>query len=62
MIAGYSFDAVEDIDGLKFRSDQGGWVMIRPSGTEPVLRVYSEAESPERAKALADGVATRVMG
>ena len=41
----------EDLDGFKFRVD-GGWLMFRPSGTEPVLRVYSEAESQEAADAL----------
>lgn len=59
-VAGVSIDRVEDIDGLKFRSDAGPWVMIRPSGTEPVLRVYSEADSFENAKALVDDVAAMV--
>lgn len=34
---------VEDLDGYKFYFDQDSWVMIRPSGTEPVLRTYAEA-------------------
>jgi phosphomannomutase len=34
--------AVEDLDGIKLRFDDG-WLMFRPSGTEPVLRVYAEA-------------------
>jgi phosphomannomutase len=42
----------ETLDGFKFRVEGGGWLMFRPSGTEPVLRVYSEAESPEAADAL----------
>ncbi|MGC6470885.1 MAG: phosphoglucomutase/phosphomannomutase family protein [Flavobacteriales bacterium] len=33
----------ETIDGFKFYFDQDSWVMIRPSGTEPVLRTYAEA-------------------
>ena len=41
----------ETLDGFKFRVE-GGWLMFRPSGTEPVLRIYSEAESPEAADAL----------
>lgn len=32
-------------DGFKFLFDNGDWLLIRPSGTEPVLRLYSEAES-----------------
>jgi len=59
-IAGVRIDRVDDIDGLKFRSNSGPWVMIRPSGTEPVLRVYSEADSHENAKALVDDVASMV--
>lgn len=34
---------IEDLDGYKFYFDQDTWVMIRPSGTEPVLRTYAEA-------------------
>ena len=41
----------EDLDGHKFRVDNG-WLLFRPSGTEPVLRVYSEADSQEAADAL----------
>jgi phosphomannomutase len=36
---------VEDMDGYKFFFEDESWVMIRPSGTEPVLRVYAEAPS-----------------
>ncbi|MGZ3999663.1 MAG: phosphoglucomutase/phosphomannomutase family protein [Mucilaginibacter sp.] len=36
---------VEDMDGYKFFFEDESWVMIRPSGTEPVLRVYCEAPS-----------------
>jgi len=32
-------------DGFKFIFDNGDWLLIRPSGTEPVLRLYSEASS-----------------
>jgi phosphomannomutase/phosphoglucomutase len=43
---------VETIDGVKIH-DADGWVLVRPSGTEPLFRVYAEARTPERAKALA---------
>ena len=45
----YNVVSTEDTDGFKFRLDNGSWVMIRPSGTEPVLRVYSESSSSEAA-------------
>ena len=41
----------ETLDGYKFRVENG-WLMFRPSGTEPVLRVYSEADSQDAADAL----------
>jgi phosphomannomutase len=33
----------EDLDGRKYWLDDGAWVLIRPSGTEPLLRIYVEA-------------------
>jgi alpha-D-glucose phosphate-specific phosphoglucomutase len=36
----------EDLDGIKLYLDNVGWVMVRASGTEPMLRVYSETRSP----------------
>ena len=39
-------------DGFKFMFDNGDWLLIRPSGTEPVLRLYSEAASPDQVDRL----------
>jgi phosphomannomutase len=36
----------EDLDGIKLYLGEIGWVMLRASGTEPMLRVYSETTSP----------------
>lgn len=44
---------VETIDGVKAHLD-GGWVLLRPSGTEPLFRVFAESKDPARARALAD--------
>lgn len=52
---------VEDIDGYKFHFSKGEWVMIRPSGTEPILRVYAEAESSTRAFEMLDVVKTILL-
>ncbi len=38
----------EDLDGIKLYLKNAGWVMIRASGTEPILRLYAEAPSPEQ--------------
>lgn len=48
----YNIEKVEDLDGYKFQLGNGEWVMIRASGTEPVLRVYSESNTQEKAEAI----------
>ncbi|HEY6952027.1 MAG TPA: phosphoglucomutase/phosphomannomutase family protein [Bacteroidota bacterium] len=42
---------VETKDGFKLFVENG-WVLVRPSGTEPLIRYYAEAETPERVEAL----------
>lgn len=44
-VAGQRVRSVRDDDGYKFNLEDGSWVLLRASGTEPVVRVYSEAES-----------------
>ncbi|WP_455645344.1 phosphoglucosamine mutase [Methanosphaera sp.] len=44
---------VDTTDGVKVITDDG-WVIIRPSGTEPIYRCFSEAKTPEKAAQLAD--------
>ncbi len=39
-------------DGFKYNFPEGSWLLIRPSGTEPVLRLYSEANDPSEVEAL----------
>ena len=51
-IAGISVEDVQTTDGVKYYLQDGSWLLIRPSGTEPVLRVYAEAPSDERVDAL----------
>jgi phosphomannomutase len=46
-IAGVPVARTNFSDGFKFIFASGSWLLIRPSGTEPVLRLYSEAGSPE---------------
>lgn len=58
----YSVVALEDIDGYKFRLNTGDWVMIRPSGTEPVLRVYSEAATSSIAFQILDATKKTILG
>jgi phosphomannomutase len=51
-IAGVAIRQVDTLDGVKYRLDDDSWLLIRPSGTEPLLRVYAEAPTDERVKAL----------
>ena len=46
------FPSSDTTDGIKIIIDSKNWVMIRPSGTEPIVRIYAEAESQENLDAL----------
>lgn len=48
-IDGNPVRSIETLDGFKHRTDDG-WVLVRPSGTEPVLRVYAEARDEATAR------------
>ncbi len=48
----YSGEKVNDIDGVKIDFPEN-WVHLRKSNTEPIIRIYTEAKSPEEADALA---------
>ncbi len=45
-VAGHRVRAVETLDGVKLRF-RNGWLLFRASGTEPILRVYCEMDSPK---------------
>ena len=51
-VAGTPVADVNTADGFKLALEDGSWLLIRPSGTEPVLRVYAEAESKNRVEEL----------
>ena len=51
----YAGERVTDIDGVKI-DFEGGWVHLRKSNTEPIIRVYSESHDRQSAEALAAAV------
>lgn len=50
-IAGYPVISRNDLDGYKFYINNG-WLLVRSSGTEPLIRFYAEADSPEKVEKI----------
>lgn len=61
-IAGEKVQTVKTIDGVKLELGRERWVLFRPSGTEPVARVYAEACSPRDLKTLLDAARKLAVG
>src|SRR5690606_13336643 len=57
----YSFNRRETIDGLKYHLDNEGWIMLRASGTEPLLRVYAEGNSKEETLDILENVKGTIL-
>lgn len=45
---------IDRTDGLKIWTDNNSWILIRPSGTEPIIRIYSESDSEEKLQKMYD--------
>ena len=56
-IGGLKVTELLTLDGFQFRLEDGGWLLIRFSGTEPIMRVYCETTHQNKVKAiLEDGL------
>jgi phosphomannomutase len=49
---GAGFASREETDGVKLNFDDGGWILFRRSGTEPMIRVYCESPDAERVQSM----------
>lgn len=58
----YKIARIETIDGWKYFFENGDWLMIRASGTEPVLRNYAESETTEKAFAILKAAEKELLG
>ena len=61
-IGAYPVTNISHLDGTKFLLDNDNWLLLRFSGTEPVLRIFAEADSPEKAKELVNWAKGMVTG
>lgn len=59
-IAGLKVVEWDMTDGIKHQLEDGSWLLVRPSGTEPVLRIYSEAASYDQAVSLVEATSKKV--
>ena len=59
-LAGEKVTRVGRKDGLKLYLDESNWLLIRPSGTEPLIRLYYEGTSSERINKVAEDFAKQV--
>src|SRR4030095_15093364 len=53
-IGGRRVERTKRMDGVKFIFADGSWLLMRPSGTEPVVRIYAESESAKDLEVLLD--------
>ena len=57
----YSNQMISNIDGLKI-DFKNSWVQLRKSNTEPIIRVYAEAKSKEKAEELSKKFIEEIKG
>jgi phosphoglucomutase len=59
--AGRRVASINRLDGMKLLFDDGSWILMRASGTEPVIRIYAEASTPAESQKLAEDARAWIM-
>jgi phosphomannomutase len=60
-IGAYPVENTSTADGTKFLLNNDNWLLLRFSGTEPVLRIFAEADTPEKAEELIDLIRNHLL-
>lgn len=60
--AGHRVTSVNRIDGAKFILDDGSWILMRPSGTEPLVRIYAESSNEQELEVLLESGNKYILG
>ena len=59
---GHRVTSVNRIDGAKFILDDGSWILMRPSGTEPLVRIYAESSNEQGLEVLLESGNKYILG
>jgi phosphoglucomutase len=60
--AGRQVVSVNRVDGAKFILEDGSWLLMRPSGTEPLVRIYAEASNEQELEVLLESGRKYILG
>lgn len=60
--AGHRVVSVNRVDGAKFILDDGSWILMRPSGTETLVRIYAEASNEQELEVLLESGHKYILG
>ena len=61
-IAGRKIEKINRLDGVKFLFADDAWILLRPSGTEPMVRIYAESRTKEDVSQLLDAGRQYLLG
>ena len=61
-IGGRKVEKIDRIDGVKFLFGNDTWMLMRPSGTEPLVRIYAEAEEKKAVDELLEDGRKYLLG